>query len=144
MKSCAYCGRENGDTATRCSECGTSDFVSPHPWSEPIAVAPPAGLGRRRKCIRLALLFIAVFCAALVLSKVQCQSTAGVHVARLPPFVGVTVAPTRNWIVQTGIIYRPDSGTGMAGYYVEFPIWPGYRGGIRFFSPRWWREEQAK
>jgi hypothetical protein len=28
MKSCAYCGRENLDNATRCCECGTDEFVA--------------------------------------------------------------------------------------------------------------------
>ena len=27
MKKCAYCGLENDDKATRCSGCGTADFV---------------------------------------------------------------------------------------------------------------------
>jgi len=27
MKKCAYCGLENDDMATRCSGCGTADFV---------------------------------------------------------------------------------------------------------------------
>jgi GGDEF domain-containing protein len=28
MKPCAYCGRENLDSATLCSECGTDEFVA--------------------------------------------------------------------------------------------------------------------
>ena len=28
MKKCAYCGRENGDDATSCRECGTPEFVA--------------------------------------------------------------------------------------------------------------------
>ena len=31
MKTCAYCGRENLDQAVHCSECGTSEFISPLP-----------------------------------------------------------------------------------------------------------------
>lgn len=31
MKSCAYCGRENLDNATHCSECGTNEFVAAIP-----------------------------------------------------------------------------------------------------------------
>ena len=31
MKSCAYCGRENPDTATHCRECGTDEFVAAIP-----------------------------------------------------------------------------------------------------------------
>jgi hypothetical protein len=31
MKSCAYCGRENPDSATRCRECGTDEFVAAIP-----------------------------------------------------------------------------------------------------------------
>ena len=31
MKTCAYCGRENNDDATRCWDCGTAEFVVPAP-----------------------------------------------------------------------------------------------------------------
>ena len=31
MKSCAYCGRENLDSAPRCSECGTDEFAAAIP-----------------------------------------------------------------------------------------------------------------
>ena len=30
MKKCAYCGRENEDTATNCVECGTAEFATPN------------------------------------------------------------------------------------------------------------------
>ena len=33
MKKCAYCGRENGDDATSCRECGTPEFVATSPAS---------------------------------------------------------------------------------------------------------------
>ena len=29
MKTCGYCGRENMDQAVHCSECGTTEFISP-------------------------------------------------------------------------------------------------------------------
>ena len=35
MKTCAYCGRENEDQATKCQECGT-DFVRASAPTEPI------------------------------------------------------------------------------------------------------------
>ena len=31
MKTCAYCGRENEDQATKCQECGTDFNVDPAP-----------------------------------------------------------------------------------------------------------------
>ncbi len=31
MKKCTYCGRENDNNATRCCECGTTEFVAPSP-----------------------------------------------------------------------------------------------------------------
>lgn len=31
MKTCAYCGRENEDQATKCQECGTDFIVDPAP-----------------------------------------------------------------------------------------------------------------
>lgn len=34
MKSCAYCGRENDDDATRCRECGTTEFAVPEPEAD--------------------------------------------------------------------------------------------------------------
>ena len=33
MKICAYCGRENDDTAAQCRECGTEKFNAPSPVS---------------------------------------------------------------------------------------------------------------
>ena len=33
MKTCTYCGRENGDQATKCQECGTG-FVGVSPSTE--------------------------------------------------------------------------------------------------------------
>jgi ribosomal protein L40E len=36
VKTCSYCGRENNDDATLCSECGTDEFVTPvAPLTEP-------------------------------------------------------------------------------------------------------------
>jgi len=37
MKKCAYCGRENLDDATHCSECGTAEFAAPKPPVLPVA-----------------------------------------------------------------------------------------------------------
>jgi len=31
VKTCSYCGRENSDDATQCSECGTDEFATPVP-----------------------------------------------------------------------------------------------------------------
>jgi hypothetical protein len=48
MKSCAYCGRENPDSATHCRECGTDEFVTTNPAtskvvpSEVVETAPDA------------------------------------------------------------------------------------------------------
>ncbi len=35
MKTCAYCGRENEDAATRCRECGTAEFIVSAPPASP-------------------------------------------------------------------------------------------------------------
>ncbi len=35
MKICAYCGRENQDDATQCSECATTEFKTPEPPAPP-------------------------------------------------------------------------------------------------------------
>src|SRR5437764_8888353 len=40
MKPCAYCGRENEDDATRCRECGTTEFVVAMPQSPPPRSGP--------------------------------------------------------------------------------------------------------
>ena len=40
MKKCAYCGRENLDDATHCSECGTAEFAAPKPPVLPVASRP--------------------------------------------------------------------------------------------------------
>jgi len=31
MKNCAYCGRENDDSTSRCAGCGTSEFITAGP-----------------------------------------------------------------------------------------------------------------
>lgn len=38
MKSCAYCGRENPDSATQCRECGTGEFAPQSPPTTTVAV----------------------------------------------------------------------------------------------------------
>jgi hypothetical protein len=43
MKTCEYCGRENIDQAVHCSECGTSEFISPQA-AVPAAETSAAGL----------------------------------------------------------------------------------------------------
>lgn len=46
-KRCAYCGRENAESAASCSGCGTSEFVGkeppPDPFNEPAASPPVVG-----------------------------------------------------------------------------------------------------
>ena len=44
MKKCAYCGRDNGDDATQCRECGTREFVMPVEPVAEVAATDSAGL----------------------------------------------------------------------------------------------------
>src|ERR1043166_9372763 len=60
------------------------------------------------------------------------------------PFLRVDIAPTSTWMVQSGVNIVGDRGVGAAGNFMECPIFPGYRPGIRYFSKRWWQEEHAK
>ena len=60
------------------------------------------------------------------------------------PFLRVDIAPTSTWMEQNGVNMAKDRGVGIAGNFVEFPVFPGYRVGLRYFSKRWWREEYAK
>src|SRR5262249_20371481 len=60
------------------------------------------------------------------------------------PVLSIDVGPSDKWIVQSGVNIVTDQGKGMAGNVVEFPIGPGFRAGIRFFSTRWWQEKHAK
>src|SRR2546425_6516137 len=41
MKTCAYCGRKNEDSAAACAECGTDEFVTTPPF-EILTTAPPS------------------------------------------------------------------------------------------------------
>lgn len=56
MKKCEYCGRENGDDATNCMECGTTLPALPH--NSTTATAPPLltgvlGILQAKLCSRL-------------------------------------------------------------------------------------------
>jgi len=42
MKLCAYCGRENEDTAVACRECGTDEFRSTAPDETPTTEQSPS------------------------------------------------------------------------------------------------------
>jgi hypothetical protein len=54
MKPCAYCGRENLEDATHCSECGTADFVADPSLKERFDLRPTGepGLGRGKSFFR--------------------------------------------------------------------------------------------
>jgi len=94
--------------------------------------------------LRKLLLWVGVGCGIVVMITAQYDNNGGILRFGHPPFLQISLAPTREWIVQNGVNYVPDRGLGVAGNALELPVWPGYRVGIRFFSPRWWKEEQAK
>ena len=48
MKLCAYCGRENDDTAVACRECGTDEFNSTALAEAPLTERPPPPLSSAR------------------------------------------------------------------------------------------------
>lgn len=63
---------------------------------------------------------------------------AGVFRISKPPLFEVTVGPTKTWLVQSGINFVPASGS------VEFPICPGYRVAVRYFTRSWSRQYRGR
>ena len=94
----------------------------------------------RKKVMIIMAIFIALT-ALLVIGTGERH--AGRYRAGLAPLFRMSVAPANNWQVQSGLNVATDGGVGAAGNYVEFPLWPGYRAGLRLFSPRWWTETRA-
>lgn len=90
---------------------------------------------------------VAVF-ATLVALLIVCAANhaapAGMFRISFAPIFRVDIAARNRWIVQRGVNLVRDTGVGLAGNFVEFPIFPGYRIGIRYFSKRWWQENHAK
>jgi hypothetical protein len=97
-----------------------------------------------RKRLWVVLLGLVTFLAALVLITADYHSGPGVYRIIRVPFFTVDVGRSERWMVRSGINFVSDQGRGMAGNVVEFPICPGYRVGIRYYSRRWWQEEHAK
>ena len=90
---------------------------------------------------------VAVFAtlvALLTVSVAKHDASAGMFRISLAPIFRVDIAARNRWIVQRGVNVVTDTGVGLAGNFVEFPIFPGYRIGIRYFSKRWWQENHAK
>jgi hypothetical protein len=81
----------------------------------------------------------------LVLSFCDRRNGSGVRrMVHLPPFIRLDVGQRDTWMVRRGINIVRDNGKGPAGNIVEFPILPGYRMGITYFSRRWWQEEHVR
>lgn len=98
---------------------------------------------RRKKVV----MFVAIFIALIVLLIVgtgERDMQSGRFRVGFAPLFRVDAAPSDRWKVQSGLNIVTERGVGAAGNFVEFPVWPGYRIGLRLFSPRWWQEERAK
>jgi hypothetical protein len=97
----------------------------------------------KKKSVLISLSVAAVL-AVLVLGTADYSNQAGIHRISHAPFFTIDAGRSERWIVQRGINVVSDRGTGQAGNVIEFPILPGYRVGVRYFSRRWWREAHAK
>jgi hypothetical protein len=54
MKTCAYCGRENEDSAVHCGECGTEEFKAPEACNPPSEAETGEDLVTLATCATLA------------------------------------------------------------------------------------------
>jgi len=97
---------------------------------------------RKKKIAILIALFVGLM--GLLLLVTGEHDGSGRFRVGFAPFLRFDLAPKSTWIVQSGVNIAGDRGIGAAGNFVEFPVFPGYRVGIRYFSKRWWREEHAK
>lgn len=147
MKSCPYCGAEYTDDVTSC-------LIDHHPVSASVPrpdLTIPLWLKSlvsrcwrryrsqpRKRKLKIAGLGSATFLAVYILSTSQYSyyEVLGVGNFRIskPPLFMITIGPTRCWRVQSGINFVPDSGL------VEFPLCPGYRVGIDYFTRSRWRQ----
>lgn len=98
----------------------------------------------KRKTVAMVCAVFAGVMALLILCTSELDAQSGRYRVGLAPLLRVDAAPSSRWKVQSGINIVRDSGVGAAGNVVEFPVLPGYRVGIRYFSQRWWREAQAE
>src|SRR5215471_13279212 len=83
----------------------------------------------------------------VLLSLAICARPSGpgvYRVVRLPPFVTLDIGSKSGWIVQSGVNVVSDTGRGMPGNVIEFPVAPGYRMGITYYSKRWSKEAHAR
>jgi hypothetical protein len=86
----------------------------------------------------------ATLIALLVLVAAKQEAPSGMFRIGFAPIFRIDIAARKRWMVQSGVNFVRDSGVGLAGNFIEFPIFPGYRIGIRYFSKRWRQEEHAK
>jgi hypothetical protein len=90
---------------------------------------------------RLLIAVPAVLLALFFLSARYGSDGQGVYVMARPPFLDASVGPAWRYIVRSGVNVVGDSGVGMAGNVLEFPVTPGSRISLRVFSVRWLRQE---
>ena|SRR5665213_2648686 len=83
---------------------------------------------------------LVVIAVIVIFSTAHYSHKFGLYQMSEAPFFTITVAGSDRWIVRSGINVVPDRSVGPAGNIIEFPICPGYRAGIKYFSRRWWHE----
>jgi hypothetical protein len=95
---------------------------------------------RRKQLLRTILCVSGALVLLVFVTADYHKNGAGIYRMSHAPFFIIDVGPTQTWMVPHGINYVPDHGVGQAGNVIEFPLCPGYRLGVRYFSGRWWRE----
>jgi hypothetical protein len=157
MKSCPYCGAEYTDDVISCpadhypvgAPVSHSGFTIPS-WLQALinrcrlqprllAVIRWYPSQPRKRKLKIAGLGTVTFLAVYILSTSQYSywssyNGAGTFQISKPPVFTITTGATSTWHVQNGINFVPNAGI------VEFPIFPGYRAAVRYFTPSWWRQ----
>ena len=153
MKFCPYCGAEYTDDIISCPvdhypvgasvprPCFTIPF-----WLKSLMswLAPPIRWYRsqpRKRKLKVAILSSLTLLAVYILSTAQYSyypsfSGAGTVEISKAPLFDISMGPAMRRVGvrnQNGIKFFP-------GGYLEFPIYPGYHVGIRYFTPSWWRQ----
>jgi hypothetical protein len=132
MKSCPYCGKENGDDRIFCLECGTQ-------FPEPSANQPskkPYGLAGIKSALLVAVTISAVF-ALYLLSFGPVNRWCSVRTPAPPPVTLtnqsttiLVVSSTVSYPSWVGVVYYPalhllsaGRGDGLGALYAHYLSW---------------------
>jgi hypothetical protein len=148
MKSCPHCGAEYADEVISCpvdhhpvgARGPRSQFTTPRWLRIPRWLSSFIKWYRsqpRKRKLKLAVLGFVTVLAVYILSTSEYSyyngfGGAGIFRISKPPLFTITMGATATWHVQSGINFVPAQGL------VEFPIFPGYRIGISYFTFAWW------